>query len=520
MSEAGTTLGKVVRNTAVGAGGQILATAIGVVTTPIVLDSIGSRLFGAVAVASSLFTYVGVLDFGIGAGLVRFMSTYAERGELDRTDQVTAFGLIFYLLFALIAIPVAVAGAGAVAGFLRLSSDASLSPAGLIETVVVFFCVSMISGVLSSRLIAAHRADLTAIAGLAGYISYALLVVVLVTRERTVLALFTAMGVQVAVTALVLVACCHKERLRLWPAALSLRSIELRGLFGFGFWAQVNSITTVINLEADKAIISRYIGVAQVTPYQVANRLALFTRTIPIQAITALLPALTGRYVQAGRLDALANEYRRSLRAMITANLFLAGFLIGDYRLILQAWLGRSFGAADLLIVAITASYFVNNCTGVGTVLMRVAGRPRYESYYAVISAALNVGITMALLPYYGLYGVVMGTIIGNVIGSMYFIVVFHRLSGLRWWETTGRWLIPLVGITTIAAASAWALPAFGPPGRMGSLFWLGIHGVTYVAVFLIAGQVVNYWTDDDRRLLRRPIALFRGRFARTGGRA
>lgn len=519
MSSASSGLARVFRNTAVGAGGQLIAAAIGIVTTPLVLDSIGSRLFGTVAVATSLFTYIGVLDFGIGAGLARFMSHYTERGEADRAEQVTAFGFLFYLLFAVIILPLAWIGSEPVASFLRLSSDASLPAAQLILLVVVFFCISMASGVLSSRLIAAHRADLTAIVNLIGYIGYAVLVAVLVTRERTVAALFTATGTQIVLTVLLLTWCCRQQRLRLWPERFRPGSLDWRALFGFGFWTQVNSITAVINLEADKAIISRYVGVAQVTPYQVANRLALFTRTLPMQAITALLPALTARYVQAGTLDKLSGEYRRSLRAMITANLFLAGFLVSDYRLILQTWLGRNFGAADLLIVAITLSYFINNCTGVGTVLMRVAGRPRYETYYAVASAVLNVAITMMLLPTMGLYGVVIGTIVGNVVGSVYFIVIFHRLSGLGWWDTTGRWLTPLCLVTGIAGGAIWLLPA--PSGdRWISLLWLGAHGTGYVATFAVAGWLLGYWNSDDRAMLQRPLAMLRKRRAVTGHHA
>ena len=134
-----------------------------------------------------------------------------------------------------------------------------------------------------------------------------------------------------------------------------------------------------------------------------------------------------------------------------------AGLVLATAPLIMTVWLGRPYPGVVAVIVVMVITYVVNNLTGVGTTVVSAIGRPRYESEYAVLGMTLNLVATLALAPFYGLYGVLFGTLFGVVACSVYFLWRFHRIMRYSLWEYLGTWLWRVV-----AAVAAASLPIFG----------------------------------------------------------
>ena len=159
----------------------------------------------------------------------------------------------------------------------------------------------------------------------------------------------------------------------------------------------------------------------------------------------------------------------------------------------MEVWLGRSYPhVPTITTLLLSLAYGVSNLTGVGTTVVAAVGKPRYESEYAVLAMMLNIGATLALAPFFGLYGVVIGTVIGVVLSSAYFLARFHRLMRLSAWEYLGTWLWRLAAATTLAAAPVLlvrlALPASVTEDRGKGVLALAGLGVLYLV--LIARRV------------------------------
>jgi O-antigen/teichoic acid export membrane protein len=86
---------------------------------PLILRQLGLVDFSAFALIGSLSAYLGILDFGIGGGLTRFMSFHHERGEHQRISTFAVFGLFFYVVLGIVLLPLLLAAAPAMARFLR-----------------------------------------------------------------------------------------------------------------------------------------------------------------------------------------------------------------------------------------------------------------------------------------------------------------------------------------------------------------------------------------------------------------
>lgn len=513
------TRSRVAFNTLSGTAAQVIVMAIGLVTTPLILHSLGATEFGGYAVLASLSTYFGVLDLGIGGSLTRFMVFYNERGDRTRVGVFATFGMLFYLAMGAVLLPALYAIAPAIGHFLAFPAGLQTQSSALIPLVGALFIGWALIGIISARLAAAHRLDVTALANVCGALGMAVLIYTLVPLYPRVETVFACMAGQLVLVWLVLLVANRRLNGRLLVSPRLVRWRETREIFSFGLWSQLSSITAVVNLEADKVIISRGMGVANVTPYHVANRMALLSRALPLQLLGSLLPAVTARVSGGMTKDELADLYRSSSRALMLPTLLISGFVAGIADPLLRLWLGARLPGAAALCTALVLSYSVNNLTGAGSTILRAQGRPQLETFYGILSAVLNIVLTVLLIGPFGLSGVVMGTIAGNVIGSAVFIAVFHRRERFAWWRTMGAWLVPLCVITLVSALSARAVldgMAGATADRMTLLTSVIVAGLGYCAVFVLLGRVFRLWTTQDHALLDRLLVALRIRRARA----
>ncbi len=499
---------RVAKNVVAGTLGRIFIVLLGLVVTSTLLANLGPTQFGLFTILTSFQAYFGVLDLGIGGGLVRFMTIYSERDEARVVRAITSFGFAFYLVLALVLLPGVFFAAPAVAAWLGV--DASLTPTTIHAVYAVYglFIVSSMSGVITARVYSIHRMDIVAMADAASGLTYAVAALVFLPLYPTIGTALICLYLQV----FMLMGLMVFYLLRLTPGLLLSNPFLtpkglIRELFHFGFWTQINSVSAIVNLEAGKLIIGRYLGVAEVAPYQVGGRLAMVTRALPIQILTAMLPSLAAHFARGSTPEQTSDIYRSATRTLMLVTLVTVGFPAAVSSSLIGAWIGHDIPAAASIAVALMVSYSVNNLTGVGTLMLRARGMPKYETIYAVCSASLSIVSTILLLPRFGIYGVVYGTICGNVIGSVGFIFFFHRTLKIDFAKTVLPWLGPLIVSVAAAAALVSGLEAVAMPpgaGRLSTLLLLGVLGVVYLIVVAELLRLLRFWTPQDFALLNR----------------
>src|SRR6185369_4977988 len=64
----------------------------------------------------------------------------------------------------------------------------------------------------------------------------------------------------------------------------------LREMFGYGLKISVSRLGGLICFQADKLIVSRVLGLAAVSFYEVGARLTSFMRAVPLVMLSALIP--------------------------------------------------------------------------------------------------------------------------------------------------------------------------------------------------------------------------------------
>ncbi len=446
---------RIIINTASGTAARVATIAIAFLTTPVLINHLGSEAFGLFTIVAALPAYAGILDLGMGPGLVRHLTEYSEYKDLRSVRQVMTFSLSFYVLLGVLLTPAVYFVTPDIVRLFAPPENLRRTAEASILIMFLYFAGSGIVGVFSARLVSLHRMDVTAAIGLLGQIVYGALVIIVMPISPTVLTAVWLNVVQLLATGLLMYVAVLRADKGIFCNPLTLRGSLIRKLFAFGGWMQLNNLSALVNLEADKFIIAGFLNMATVTPYQIGNRLASLNRIIPFQLLSAIMPAATKVQVGQTRKDAEI-FYRHLTRYLMLLTLAISGFTIVAADRLIITWIGRPYPQATLIVLALSISFVVNNLTGAGTTLVRAAGQPRYETYYAILSMVLNIGLTVALAPTFGLAGILGGTIIANVIGSAYFIVLFHRRAGFSWYHTVGDWLWRLVTATVLSCLGVY----------------------------------------------------------------
>jgi O-antigen/teichoic acid export membrane protein len=499
-------------NTLTGGGSRIVGLLIGFVTTPLLVHDLGDGGFGLFVLVGAIVGYVGLLDFGIGPGLVRFFTEYDQKADPRGVDQVVSLATTFYLLMGLIVGSGLVVFAPWLIGRLTVSQSMRQTAETSIFIVFGYFILSCMVGVLTARLVSLHRMNATSFIRVLGQVVYAALIVFVLPRSPTVETAILLNVTQVVVTGMLsFIVLARVGPIRLCnPFSIPLPLI--RKVMAFGGWMQINSLASLVTNQTDKIIVSAFISIQAVTPYQIGNRLGSVGDILPTQLLSAAMPNATVLGI-ADDPQALKRFYSEMTRYVMLLTVPVVGGIAAVASPFILAWMGRSFPNAAFVAVGLSVTAGLSYLTGIGTTMLRAAGRPKYEAYCAIVGTVLNIVITIALAPTFGLRGIVTGTVLAEMFYSICFLVLFHRRYPFGWWETVGTWLWRLLGAMMLSVGTVEILQHFvwgGPANRVDAIVQIIGYGTIFMLVFILVLTALGFWTREDRDAANKVLRRFR----------
>jgi O-antigen/teichoic acid export membrane protein len=483
--------------------GFIVSACYLIVLIPVLVHFIGIEQFGLWSLMVALTGFLGLADLGMGMSFVKFIAEHATRNDYGKMNAVIQHGLIFYLVVAAVVF---------VTGYLLFPALASLlnipgEKLDLAHTVMVLaltgFGVTGLSHVFGSVLSALQRMD-----------AYNLLVIgMLVAKFIAIYSVLAAgyglpgmMAADLAVTVFTFIPLIVVTR-RVFPM-MSLRMGSFDGalmkqLLAFGSQLQLARLGEMVQLQFDKILLTRYIGLTAVSLYDFGSRPLVRLRALPLTVIQSLVPAVSA-------LDADENPARiraaflRATRYLIVVALPLFTFLTVYAHEIIQVWLGVQHEWAAVTMQIFGIAYFVNV---VGSVLGFVShgkGEPKYQMQAMLIQGSLNIFLSVVLLLLFGYFGAVTGTAISMIVGTTVFVYRYGRRvveNPLHTFLALG--VKPLVSIAPAVAVSlslTWLLSVTGVgESRIELTLLLCISGLALLTVY----GLMLYWTrtfnEDDK---------------------
>ncbi len=496
-----------IRNTAFNSGAYIVNLGVGLIVSPVLLVALGVERYGLWSLLWAITGSLGLLDLRTAGALTPLAATAWAREERDRVVRLVTTGLTFYAALGVLEV-------GAVLLWTRVPGLMAWLPGPLREegasaliAATAVFAINSVTLVFTSLLHAFQRFDLAARIAMA----------VTVFRGTVLVAVaWGGGGLRELVLAEACVACLQwlvtlRVVRRLLPDTRLLRRPDpgaFRELIRFGGKLQIAHITHLISLHADKILLSAFLGLTAVAYYDLGQKIAYLMRGLPLLLISATMPVVSAMDARGDR-ERLWEFYLKCMRMVVFVATPLLIFTLTGAREILIAWVGVTALEARQAVWLLGFGYYLYLVSVMANYVSVGMRKPELEMRRSMLSGALNLGLSAALIPLIGFAGAPLGTALALAAGSFYLIRAVNLEFGRSPSAVLGMFRRPaLVGIPAAGGAIFILFIAQGSgssvAGLAGSALFIGI-------VFLWLGirdEILTWeWLKSVPARLKAPAA-------------
>ena len=431
--------------------------------------------------------------------MIRFTALHRGRSEQTELDSLASTGLAVYLVAGLISV---VAGL-VLAWFLPDMIDLSPQLEGPAQVAVVLAALDLGTqaplGLVGSLLKGAQRFDVLNTGAIISIVTYAVLVVLVLTEHPSidVLATIALLATIVRLGFPVLFVRRELPGLRISPALVSFGGV--RSLLGYSGFAFVGHAAGKVVYSADVIVIGTILGPEKVAFYAVATRLFGLASRMGQIGTDLLLPLqseLEGRAEHDRQRALVVSGIRSSM--CVAVLLAFPLFVLPSWTL--TAWLGSGFQASVVPLALLGLAVLFTQPNAVLSQYLFAGGRPAQLALAQGSLSVLNLGLTVALLLTIGdIWVAAFATLVAEGIGAMVVLPLLARRRGMSLPGLFASWAQP-IAVGAVAAVPTLLVARYVT--STDSLLVLAAVGAAWAAVFgAIAWRLAL--TPSERSLVR-----------------
>lgn len=385
---------------------------------PIALHLLGNEAFGLWVTLFSLGFILAFTDFGVGLGVQNKIAEALGRSDEPAARRIFLTGLVFLIgmMFVLLAIVVPVCLFGDLAGWLRITDPqvaAATGPAILV--VAIIWCANVPLG-LGQRL--AYGAQLGWAHNVAQTVSQVVLLGGVALGAWLKVGLTAFFVLTFATTALVNLGFLLFLLRRLGWLNFSRREFEpalLRELSQLGIFFFLQQVATMVLFSAPPLILSATLGAAEVTPFNLTQRVLNLFMVVANAVLLPVWPAYSEAQAR-GDWAWIRRTLWRSVGA-VTALAVMPMIAVGAFVPTIIAWWTR--GAAELPAMSLVWLLVAWNAI---TVLQQPFGfflaglsKVRRATIYSLLSMVAALAAIFLLIPRFGVNALPLGLLLGFI---------------------------------------------------------------------------------------------------------
>lgn len=410
----------------------LIGNIIPFIYTPIMLRLLGQAEYGLYGIANSIMGYIGLLNFGIGGTIVRYLSKY--RAEGDREQEARVIGL-FLKIYSVVCVLILTAGfifAANVEVYSRsLLPDEVETLRSLVILMTLNTAIFLPFGVFNSIVIAYERYIFSKLVGVLATVLSPVLHLILLYMG------YGSVGLVIGSTLLNVVtyglyAWYALGRLKIRPSFKPAGKGLLREILKFSAFVFLASIVDTLYWTTDKLIIGWAKGTKDTAVYNIGATFNTYVTGLSSAISGLLVPKLTQMVVK----DAPKEEFTRIFIKVGRLQFLIVSFIVSAFvafgRQFIALWAGpeyhQSYYVALLTMIPVTIPLIQN--TGIN--ILYALNRHQFRSTVYACIAVLNVVLTFWWVEHYGIIGAAMATCLAYVIGNILIINwYYHRKIGI-----------------------------------------------------------------------------------------
>ena len=426
-------------NLVTGIGSNLLLTVIRFVCRTVLIGTLGSAYLGINGLFSDILSMLSLTELGLDVAM-----NYRLYKPLAENDLPRIRALMKFFRYAYVGVGLAILTLGAILiPFLPalIKDYDSIIELGL--SPVLIFLLFLSQSASSYLFFASRNAILKAnqqeyVLSIVGFISQFVLnivqIITLVLFKSFII--YIALAIGFSILSNFFIALIAKKR---YPEAFAksgdrLSLSEIKALFKELGGAFIYKLNNTVLRGTDNLIISSFIGLSVVGIY--SNYLLLFT------TIKTILDRFFGSF-RASLGNLYAKESIEKQYSFFEICNFLAYILFGTAGVgvavctdeLLVAWIGEGYVIAQPLALLMGAQLVMLGIkTSLGQI-QYVTGTFRKTWFRPFISITINLALSLVLVKYIGIYGVVLGTLCADIFADFLIdpaVIHKHSLQGYK----------------------------------------------------------------------------------------
>ena len=247
---------------------------------------------------------------------------------------------------------------------------------------------------------------------------------------------------------------------------------RLKELFDYSKHALVMVVGKHFNGNVDSLIVSHLLGLQYVAIYGVVRRLVTLTEGIYLAILGMFMPVIA-RLLE--RKESVQREMRQlfSLNLFLVSSFFVPGIVLSNW--FMKLWLGPGYEEARTIVISFSLAMMCHCISRPIDTYFLARAEHRRISMISIYLLATNVITSVLLGWYYGLLGVLLGTIVSNYLCQLALkLIAYKAHSRSKISDLVYSFVLANLLMLTLGFSGTY-LVSFSPPTTWLSLAFYGL---------------------------------------------
>ncbi|WP_053367828.1 oligosaccharide flippase family protein [Bacillus sp. FJAT-27245] len=408
----------------------IITPLISLIATPLLLQNLGSELFGIWILVQSVLMILSMGDLGISTSIIKFGSSYISNSQKEKFTKLIDFCYgVSLIISVLISISTWFAGPYIVTSVFNVDLSNFRVASIAFKLIGLIVGIRLIGNVWASILMAHERYDIKGQINILFNIISSLFSIILVVLGFKIISLVVMILIVSFLNNLIL----FVNAVKIFPYITFFPSFNFKlekNVISYSFNAWLQLIVNMIYSQSDRFIITSTLGPTALGYYSVCIQLASKLHEIPAAVCSFLLPKLSSLHEKADQ-PLLRKTYKNFYLFVLLFSV-TSGFTMFIFSHdILSLWINPSFADKSTLLLRILITTFFGMTLGiVPYYYLNAIGHAKYITRLGAVNSSISVVLSLFLTPIFGVTGTAFGRLIS--IPTNIFIQIFIERKFLK----------------------------------------------------------------------------------------
>lgn len=400
----------------------LIGNIIPFIYTPIMLRMLGQAEYGLYGIAQSIMGYLGLLNFGIGGTIVRYLAKYRAQG--DREQEARVAGL-FIKIYGAICCMILLAGWIFSCNIQVYSRSLSGEEMETLRVLVILMTINtavfLPFSVFSSTVLAYERYIFSKAVGMLSGLASPVLNIALLFCG------FGSVGLVISATVLNfatygIYTWYSVKKLGMRPSFRKTRPGLLKEILQFSAFVFLASMVDILYWSTDKLIIGWAIGAAATAVYNIGASFNTYITGLSTAISGLLIPRLTNMAVNKVPPEQFTELFIKVGRLQFILISFIVSAFVAFGRQFIGLWAGQGYEEAYYVALLTMIPVTIPLIQNTGMNILYALNKHQFRSIVYLCIAVINVVLTFLWVEDFGIVGAAMATCAAYVLGNIIII--------------------------------------------------------------------------------------------------